>query len=311
MDERSTCWHPPAAYLYTLHLDGPALAWEYLRRNSDYRQDWLRHRHRMRRTNTDASRRWDLRLFEDPTRDARDAQPDWIPDPHRLLLIHPDHDPPPEALLFRLWLLPGRKQLVHDGKRLLLTSQLAGRMLRMAVSPVLEDGMAYTYAVRAGCQLCARWRGVETELATLESANARFAAIATSRPNRTSLLHMRTLQALDGKRAGASQREIAEVLFGAAPVTASWNEDSDLRAQVRRLIRRGQALMNGGYRRLLDGTARRGPSPKKIYSCRARVRPLAVNQLAGTRTPESWMRFPATFREHPLLGIWSYRLRSL
>ena len=24
-------WYPTAAYLYTLHLDGPALAWEYLR----------------------------------------------------------------------------------------------------------------------------------------------------------------------------------------------------------------------------------------------------------------------------------------
>ena len=37
-------WYPTAAYLYTLHLDGPALAWEYLRRNPDYRRDWLRRR---------------------------------------------------------------------------------------------------------------------------------------------------------------------------------------------------------------------------------------------------------------------------
>ena len=39
-------WYPTAAYLYTLHLDGPALAWEYLRRNPDYRRDWLRRRRR-------------------------------------------------------------------------------------------------------------------------------------------------------------------------------------------------------------------------------------------------------------------------
>ncbi|HFT4328118.1 TPA: DUF6499 domain-containing protein, partial [Klebsiella variicola] len=38
--------YPTAAYLYTLHLDGPALAWEYLRRNPDYRRDWLRRRRR-------------------------------------------------------------------------------------------------------------------------------------------------------------------------------------------------------------------------------------------------------------------------
>lgn len=32
-DRSSQHWYPTAAYLYTLHLDGPALAWEYLRRN--------------------------------------------------------------------------------------------------------------------------------------------------------------------------------------------------------------------------------------------------------------------------------------
>jgi len=37
-------WHPGAAYLYVLHLDGPALAWEYLRRHPDYRRDWLHRR---------------------------------------------------------------------------------------------------------------------------------------------------------------------------------------------------------------------------------------------------------------------------
>lgn len=46
-------WYPTAAYLYTLHLDGPALAWEYLRRNPDYRLDWLR-----RRGRPDAAQRW-------------------------------------------------------------------------------------------------------------------------------------------------------------------------------------------------------------------------------------------------------------
>jgi hypothetical protein len=33
-------WRPTAAYLYILHLDSIALAWEYLRRNSNYRREW-------------------------------------------------------------------------------------------------------------------------------------------------------------------------------------------------------------------------------------------------------------------------------
>ena len=39
-------WHPSAAYLYVLHLEGLTLAWEYLRRDPNYRRDWLsRRRH--------------------------------------------------------------------------------------------------------------------------------------------------------------------------------------------------------------------------------------------------------------------------
>ncbi len=240
-------WHPSAAYLYVLHLDGPALAWEYLRRNPDYRRAWQCHQHCPQHE----ALRWGLRLLEDPARDARDAHPDWFPDPPSVVQVYPDADPAPDALLFRLWRLPGRKHLMHDGKRLLLTSQLVNRMLRMALSPALEDGMAHAYAVRAGCQLGERWRAIEAQLAALDAAKVQRTAVATGRPGRTSMLHMRTLQALDGTLAGASQRGVAEVLFGHAAVTERWHDDSDLRAQVRRLIRRGQTLMDGGYRRLL------------------------------------------------------------
>ncbi len=37
-------WAVSAVYLYTLDLDGPALAWEYLRRHPQYRADWARRR---------------------------------------------------------------------------------------------------------------------------------------------------------------------------------------------------------------------------------------------------------------------------
>ena len=34
---------PVAAYLYTLSLDGPGVAWEYVRRNLGYQLSWQRH----------------------------------------------------------------------------------------------------------------------------------------------------------------------------------------------------------------------------------------------------------------------------
>lgn len=246
-DSSATHWHPSAAYLYVLHLDGPALAWEYLRRNPEYRRAWQCHRRRSQHE----AQRWGLRLLEDPACDARDAHPDWFPDPSSVVQVYPDTDPTADALPFQLWRFPGRKHLTHDGKRLVLTTQLVNRMLRMAISPALEDGMAYVYAVRAGCKLPERWRAIEAELKLLDAAKVHRTAIATGRPGRTSMLHMRTLQALDGTLAGASQRGVAEVLFGIAAVTERWYDDGDLRAQVRRMIWRGQTLMDGGYHRLL------------------------------------------------------------
>ena len=62
VDRSAEHWYPTAAYLYVLHLDGLALAWEYLRRHPDYRLDWLR-RHRR----PEAAHRWGLRLLEDWT----------------------------------------------------------------------------------------------------------------------------------------------------------------------------------------------------------------------------------------------------
>ena len=50
-------WRAAAAYFYTLDLDGPALAWEYLRRNPTYRAEWVA---RTRRRAGPASR-WGLR----------------------------------------------------------------------------------------------------------------------------------------------------------------------------------------------------------------------------------------------------------
>jgi Family of unknown function (DUF6499) len=40
MPSTNTSWTAVAAYLYVLHLDSPALAWEYLRRNPAYREQW-------------------------------------------------------------------------------------------------------------------------------------------------------------------------------------------------------------------------------------------------------------------------------
>ncbi|MEG6991679.1 DUF2285 domain-containing protein [Pseudomonas aeruginosa] len=247
MADRSTdSWYPTAAYLYVLHLDGPALAWEYLRRHPDYRRDWLR-----RRRQPEAAHAWGLRLLEDPALDGRDAHPAWFPDHDGVLQLYPDADPRPNADTFAFWGIPGRKHLIHDGKRLVLATRWPGCCVRLALAPGLEDGMAYLYAVRACAAPCGRYRTLTAELGKLAAvAGAAPAAAARPRPTPAVLLELHTLQALDATLAGASVREVAEGLFGAEAVAGGWYADGGLRSRVRRLVRRGQPLMRGGYRRL-------------------------------------------------------------
>lgn len=238
-------WHPSAAYLYVLHLDGPALAWEYLRRAPDYRRDWLR-----RCRHPDTALLWGLRLLEDPGLDARNAHPTWFPDHDTVVQLYPDADPPPDALPFEFWRIPGYKQLIHDGRRLLLLARLPGYCLRLSLAPALDEGMAYVHAFRACHSPCARYRALADELGKMVAARVESVAATKCRPSQTMLLELHTLQALDATLAGASLREAAEGLFGAEAVTAGWYADGGLRSRVRRLVRRGRSLMRGGYRHL-------------------------------------------------------------
>ena len=231
-------WYPTAAYLYILGLDMLALAWEYLRRHPDYRLDWLR-RHRRRASHPaaePAAHRWGLRLLEDPDLDARDAHPAWLPGHAAVVQLYPDADPPADAAPFDLWRIPGHKHLQHDGKGLALIARSPGHCQRFALAPGLEHGMAVVHAHRGS-------GGGKTATPSGGQVAAR------PRPSPAALLELHTLQALDATLAGASLREVGEGLFGADAV-AGWYSDGGLRSRVRRLVRRGNALMRGGYRRL-------------------------------------------------------------
>lgn len=230
-------WYPTAAYLFVLWLDALALAWEYLRRNPDYRLDWLRH-HRRLQAAQQAAQRWGLRLLEDPALDARDAHPAWLPGSDAVVQLYPDADPPLDAAAFAFWHIPGHKHLLHDGKGLALIARSPGRCLRFALAPGLQDGMAVVHAYRGGTTAPAR-------------GYAPGAAISDAKPRPTpaALLELHTLQALDATLAGASLREVGEGLFG-VDALADWYSDGGLRSKVRRLVRRGDALMRSGYRQL-------------------------------------------------------------
>ena len=242
MTDIRNSWRSPAAYLYTLNLDEVSLAWEYLRRNSRYRNDWS---DAADQTKPSAAVAWGLRYLEDPSRDARSANPPWHPLPHSSVHLkrHEDID---QFAGFEFWRIPGVKSLVHDGTGLQLTAR--GTAIRRAViASDLGANQPYAFAVPAAGDIAARCRAVR-EFVVAYASNGPKSSAPLKRPTRSALTHMRALQALDGTLANASHREIAMAIFGIGATRDHWAADSELRAQIRYLVRRGKALAASGFR---------------------------------------------------------------
>jgi hypothetical protein len=60
------------------------------------------------------------------------------------------------------------------------------------------------------------------------------------------------LRVHDALAEGATQRDIAQTLFGTDRMASGWKADSDhLRSRIRRMVRQQEEIVGGGYRRLL------------------------------------------------------------
>lgn len=149
----------------------------------------------------------------------------------------------PRGQVVSLWRIPGRKRLMHGGADLILCAQDGPSLLRASLSPALADGQPCRFSIPLGMD--AAPCHAQLRLVAGERSAPAFRRVA-----RSHLLHVRCLQALDAQQAGLGQRDVAQVLFGASAVTEHWHADSDLRAQVRHILARGRAWMNGGYLQL-------------------------------------------------------------
>ena len=151
------------------------------------------------------------------------------------------------ALPFSLWGMPGRKRLIHDGRRLLLRMTLGRRVVHVAVSLLLGEGAPFAYAAPAGARLQRTLKAAAQLDAALGEAPHSIRGAAVTRSD---LVHMRALQVLDAEHDGASEHDIAELVFGVFDEPESWN-DSAIRANVRYLLDHGRGFRDGGYRGLL------------------------------------------------------------
>lgn len=183
-------------------------------------------------------------VAEDPDLDGRAAHPLWASSPEELLQVRASRGRT-SSPGFDLWRIPGRKRLTLGGADLQLTVEVAARRMRVTLAADVTHGAAYANTVPLTLGLRGELDAFQAQAKVLEGHAP--AADAARPATRAALLHVRALQALDASQAGASHRDIALALFGLETVVLRWHEDSELRAQVRYLLRRARSLMDGGY----------------------------------------------------------------
>jgi hypothetical protein len=160
-------------------------------------------------------------------------------------------EPPDSERCLRLSALHCRWRILLDGplQHLLLYDRNCSLQLRATGASLQRPVQLFAALPGAG-------RGTVRQLG-LTAALGEFVATGRLNPrrfpvDRRSRRLELVLRALDARMAGASDREIAILLFGERRVRADWSKGQDhLRDQVRRAVRRGRQLMNGGYRALL------------------------------------------------------------
>lgn len=239
-------WQDPQCYDWLDALPRRALAWEFLRRNANYRQSYVRIE--AQQTITPA---WPLVRAEDPDRDARSAQPLWRSDACDEVLALRAAPPLDDALLARLSLSRLRCRVVvtrHEAmNRVHLLFAQAGRYLQLEIQGQTDLEAAALLMPAVAPRPLAEKRAL---------ALRRLADLADCGELRAHLYRAgrfkRLLQVLDGAMAGARHREIAAAVFGAERIARDWRTgENHLRDHIRRAIGQGRTLVDGGYRKLL------------------------------------------------------------
>ncbi|ULH06455.1 DNA -binding domain-containing protein [Alcaligenes faecalis] len=248
-------WMAVASYFYVLGLDGPALAWEYLRRQPSYRQAWAG-----RQRGQHQPEHWGLTLWEDPALDARQAHPVWqYPLGDQVMLQPEQPQTGAESITFDLWTWQGRKQIRALGDGYALQVQHLSSILRARCQGQSFIGQSATITFPFDRRFKARLRALQRQRLSSHLSRAAVAPQLEGAglgrayaPGRTQLLHLRALLALDALQAGAVHRQIATALVGACQVHELWHADATLRSLIRYYIRRGQFFRDGGYWQLLS-----------------------------------------------------------
>lgn len=243
----STDWRSAESYADLPERSLAELAWEFLRRNPDYRRDvelWKAGRN----VSAEDWAKWGLIFPADPDLSA-DAQPIfWRPEvyPRTIVLVQaPVATAQTLSYAPRTWRGSYHERLAADGVHgLLITTQ--GQFHLWSPAPI-KPGAPFVCLVPLGADAASGAAAVLQFWRHLRNARQE----RQRRPDAKRLRVCRSLQALDAHAAGESYRTLAIYLFGAGRVAGESWRTSSLRDATIRLVRKGLDFTNGNYRRLL------------------------------------------------------------
>ncbi|MFL6775401.1 MAG: DNA -binding domain-containing protein [Sphingomicrobium sp.] len=248
-------WTDARAYRELLEAERAVFAWEWLRRNEDYRRAALavlEAKGAGARANQTDALQWHLHAFEDPGLAAPLARPIWTAPRYQWVLRGNAEHAIASDDNFDLQALAPLATLIEHGSihRLLLSDGYRTLRLDLAGADVRLS------PVRLSFELCGL-KTLDRPLLVLR----RFHSLVLRRrftrslhqPVRRARRLVLLLRAFDAINAGANQAEIAEVLLSSSLVRRGWRIHSpSIRSQAQRLVSGARALAAGGFWRLLE-----------------------------------------------------------
>jgi hypothetical protein len=262
---RGTAWDRCREdYAYTREFDLTGWAWEFLRHNKDYCQDYRTCRagrpcainhvsgatvFRLRRRFL-AAETWGLVVFSDPSRSVFEASVFWLPELlHHVALCdcQPETDRSAEPLALSHFHARRSILVGMHGEQIALQGVGTSANLLVSSGTLLFGESSVTF----------RHKGLATASRHCETVKVlkRLIGKPSNLQVKSRALHSKYLNyliALEGHLEGRSYRDIALVLFGKDAVGTHWTNDTrGYKSAVRRAVAAGIELMNHGYRNLL------------------------------------------------------------
>ena len=246
-------WRDAAAYAPLLDADRSLFAWEWLRREPDYRpaaEDALS----LGSSDADhqaAAERFGLVAFEAPQRTVPHARPIWRSAIHPFVLIAEpvEADSAADGIEWNRFSAITRVSATDDAEHLLLSDGLYTIRLDGPPGAFSSEPVCLRYSIEG---LVAAERPLLTLRRFLALCRAGDFSRSLHRRDVRARRWIMMLRAHDALAAGADQRQIAKELFSGSVVEPRWrSREPSIRSRVQRLVRSARRFAPGGYRLLL------------------------------------------------------------